>query len=75
MADVEAREAKLKAEAEEEFKDARFRLGQAERRSDWKRVASEAALMSRLIPDIDHPYRVRLETYRETIKRKLEAER
>jgi hypothetical protein len=67
MADVGALSEKSKAQAEAEFQDAKFRLSRAIAAGDLKRCAVEATLLARIVPDPQHPYRVKLDAYRRTL--------
>ena len=67
MADVSALEGKARTEAEAQFQDAKFRLSRAIAAGDLKRCAVEAALLSRIVPDPSHPYRIKLDAYRRTL--------
>lgn len=49
---------------ETEFRDAQFRLSRAMSDEDLQRCADEAAYLARIIPDENHPYRVKLDDYR-----------
>ncbi len=53
--------------AEQTFADAKFRLTRAVAAGDNTRAASEADLLSRIVPDPTHPYRIRLDAYRRTL--------
>lgn len=67
MADVGALEEQAKARAEAEFADAKFRLQRAMAAGDPKRCAEEAAFLAHLVPDEQHPYRIKLDAYRRTL--------
>jgi hypothetical protein len=67
MADVDALAEKARAQAESEFQDAKFRLSRAVAAGDLKRCAAEATLLARIVPDPQHPYRVKLDAYRRTL--------
>jgi hypothetical protein len=67
MADVNALSEKAKAQAEAEFQDAKFRLSRAIAAGDLKRCSTEALLLARIVPDPQHPYRVKLDAYRRTL--------
>lgn len=49
---------------ETEFRDGQFRLGRAMLDNDLQRCADEAAYLARILPDENHPYRVKLDDYR-----------
>ena len=72
MADVSALAEKSKAQAEAEFQDAKFRLSRAIAAGDMKRCAQEATLLARIVPDPQHPYRVKLDAYRRTLPKVVE---
>ena len=67
MADVGALSEKSRAQAEAEFQDAKFRLSRAIAAGDLKRCAIEATMLARIVPDSQHPYRVKLDAYRRTL--------
>jgi hypothetical protein len=67
MADVGALAEKVKGQADAEFQDAKFRLNRAIAAGDLKRQAVEATLLARIVPDPQHPYRVKLDSYRRTL--------
>jgi hypothetical protein len=67
LADVTALSEKAKTQAEAEFQDAKFRLSRAIAAGDLKRCAQEATLLARIVPDPQHPYRVKLDAYRRTL--------
>jgi FHA domain len=67
MADVEALAEKERAQAESEFQDAKFRLSRAIEAGDLKRCAVEATLLQRIVPDPQHPYRIKLDAYRRVL--------
>jgi hypothetical protein len=67
MADVEALADKARAQAESEFQDAKFRLSRAIEANDMKRCAAEATLLARIVPDPQHPYRIKLDAYRRNL--------
>lgn len=50
--------------AEIEFTDAKFQLSRAMASNDRKRARQEAELLSRMVPDDKHPYRIKLDAYR-----------
>jgi predicted component of type VI protein secretion system len=64
MADVEVHLDQARTQAVAGYEDARFRLQRAIAAGDKKRCAAEAALLARLVPDENHPYRVKLDAYR-----------
>ena len=67
MADVAALSEKTRGQAEAEFQDAKFRLSRAIAAGDVHRCAVEATLLARIVPDSQHPYRVKLDAYRRTL--------
>ena len=67
IADVEQRFDTAKKEAEAAFDDARFALKRAIAANDLRRQANEAALLAKIVPDENHPYRVKLDVYRRTL--------
>jgi hypothetical protein len=67
MADVGALEEQARARAEAEFADGKFRLQRALAAGDLKRCAEEASFLAHLVPDENHPYRVKLDAYRRTL--------
>jgi hypothetical protein len=67
MADVDALAVQARSRAEAEFADAKFRMQRAIAAGDLKRCAEEAALLAHLVPDANHPYRVKLDAYRRTL--------
>jgi hypothetical protein len=67
MADVSALSEKTRAQAEAEFQDAKFRLSRAIAAGDMHRCSVEATLLARIVPDAQHPYRVKLDAYRRTL--------
>jgi hypothetical protein len=67
IADVNALSERARAQAEAEFQDAKFRLSRAIAAGDVKRCATEATLLSRIVPDPQHPYRIKLDAYRRTL--------
>jgi hypothetical protein len=69
LADVVAQAEQAKQKAEAEFQDAKFRLSRAIAAGDVRRQADEAALLARILPDEQHPYRVKLDAYRRTLPR------
>ena len=72
MADVGALEEQARARAEAEFADAKFRLQRAMAAGDLKRCAVEAATLAHIVPDEEHPYRVKLDAYRRTLPKPKE---
>ena len=72
MADVGALEEQARARAEAEFADAKFRLQRAMAAGDLKRCAVEAAALAHILPDEQHPYRVKLDAYRRTLPKPKE---
>jgi hypothetical protein len=72
MADVGALEDQARARSEAEFADAKFRLQRAMAASDLKRCAVEAAALAHIVPDDQHPYRVKLDAYRRTLPKPKE---
>ena len=72
MADVGALEEQARARAEAEFADAKFRLQRAMAAGDNKRCAVEAAALAHILPDEQHPYRIKLDAYRRTIPKPKE---
>jgi hypothetical protein len=72
MADVGALEEQARARAEAEFADAKFRLQRAMAAGDLKRCAVEAAALAHIVPDEQHPYRVKLDAYRRTLPKPKE---
>lgn len=70
MADVDARAEKTRSEAEAAFEDARFALKRAIASGDLARCAAEAELLTRIVPDDNHPYRRKLDDYRRTLPAK-----
>jgi hypothetical protein len=73
MADVDALEVQARSRAEAEFADAKFRLQHAIAAGDLKHCAEEAALLAHLVPDGNHPYRIKLDAYRRTLPKPKEA--
>jgi hypothetical protein len=69
IADAAALEAQARGRAEAEFADAKFRLQRALAAGDLGRCATEAALLAQLVPDENHPYRIKLDAYRRTLPR------
>jgi hypothetical protein len=67
MADVNALLEKAKGQAEAEFQDAKFRLSRAIAAGDLRRSGDESALLARIVPDPQHPYRIKLDAYRRTL--------
>jgi hypothetical protein len=67
IADAPAQMDRAKQGAEAEFRDARFRLSRAIAAQDTKRAREEAVLLSRIVPDDQHPYRIKLDAYRRTL--------
>jgi hypothetical protein len=72
MADVGALEEQARARAEAEFADAKFRLQRAMAAGDNKRCAVEAAALAHILPDEQHPYRIKLDAYRRTLPKPKE---
>jgi hypothetical protein len=72
MADVGAPEDQARARAEAEFADAKFRLQRAIAAGDLKRCAVEAAALAHILPDDQHPYRIKLDAYRRTLPKPKE---
>lgn len=72
MADVGALEEQARARAEAEFADAKFRLQRAIAAGDIKRCALEAAALAQIVPDENHPYRVKIDAYRRTLPKPKE---
>jgi hypothetical protein len=72
MADVGALEEQARGRAEAEFADAKFRLQRAMAASDLKRCAVEAAALAHIVPDEQHPYRIKLDAYRRTLPKPKE---
>jgi hypothetical protein len=73
LADLNTQLEQTRARAEAEFQDAKFRLSRASAAGDMKRCADEAALLARILPDDQHPYRVKLDAYRRTLPKKGES--
>jgi hypothetical protein len=67
LADASALAQKARKMAESEFQDARFRLERAMANQQTEKCAIEAELLSKLVPDERHPFRVRLDAYRRTL--------
>ncbi len=67
MADVVALRDKTRGRAEAEFQDAKFRLTRAIAAGDYKRCYTEATLLAKIVPEDQHPYRVKLDAYRRTL--------
>jgi pSer/pThr/pTyr-binding forkhead associated (FHA) protein len=67
LAELNALSDKARGQAEAEFQDAKFRLSRAIAASDLRRCAAEATLLARIVPDPQHPYRVKLDAYRRTL--------
>jgi len=72
MADVGALEEQARARAEAEFADAKFRLQRAMAAGDLRRCAVEATALAHIVPDEQHPYRVKLDAYRRTLPKPKE---
>ncbi|HEX6835910.1 MAG TPA: FHA domain-containing protein [Polyangia bacterium] len=72
MADVGALEDQARARAEAEFADAKFRLQRAMAAGDLRRCAVEAAALAHILPDDQHPYRIKLDAYRRTLPKPKE---
>jgi hypothetical protein len=72
MADVGALEEQARGRAEAEFADAKFRLQRAMAAGDNRRCAVEAAALAHIVPDENHPYRIRLDAYRRTLPKPKE---
>jgi hypothetical protein len=72
MADVGALEEQARARSEAEFADAKFRLQRAMAAGDLRRCAVEAAALAHIVPDDQHPYRVKLDAYRRTLPKPKE---
>lgn len=64
IADVDRYLLETRTWLETEFRDAQFRLSRAMSDEDVQRCADEAAYLARLVPDENHPYRVKLDDYR-----------
>jgi len=69
IGDVDARVSESKSRAEAEFYDARFRLSRAITNHDQHRCVVEAEYLAKLLPDDQHPYRVKLDAYRRTLSK------
>jgi hypothetical protein len=67
IADVAALAQSARDRAETEFADAEFRLRRAMAAHDPARSAAAAALLVRLVPDENHPYRKQLDAYRRAL--------
>jgi hypothetical protein len=72
MADVGALEEQARARAEAQLADAQFRQQRAMAAGDNKRCAVEAAALAHILPDEQHPYRVKLDAYRRTLPKPKE---
>jgi hypothetical protein len=72
MADVGALEEQARGRAEAEFADAKFRLQRAIAAGDLRRCAVEATALAHIVPDEQHPYRVKLDAYRRTLPKPKE---
>ena len=70
IADVEVRAETARKEAEAAFDDGRFALKRAIAAGDTQRAAEQAAALARLVPDEDHPYRLKLDAYRRALPRR-----
>ncbi len=73
LADVSGHSESARARAEAEFQDAKFRLSRAIAAGDMRKQADEAALLARILPDDQHPYRVKLDAYRRMLPKKGET--
>jgi hypothetical protein len=72
ITDVNARKKQPPPPPEAEFADAKFRLQRAMAAGDLKRCAVEAAALAHIVPDEQHPYRVKLDAYRRTLPKPKE---
>ncbi|HXU73867.1 MAG TPA: FHA domain-containing protein [Polyangia bacterium] len=72
MADVGALEEQARGRAEAEFADAKFRLQRAIAAGDTRRCAIEASALAHILPDDQHPYRIKLDAYRRTLPKPKE---
>ena len=70
MADVATLEEQTRGRAEAAFADAKFRLQRAIAAGDLRRAGEESALLAHLVPDESHPYRIKLDAYRRTLRAK-----
>jgi pSer/pThr/pTyr-binding forkhead associated (FHA) protein len=64
ISDVDRYLAETRSWLETEFRDGQFRLSHAMLDNDMQRCADESAYLARILPDENHPYRVKLDDYR-----------
>ncbi len=67
ISDVDARVQESKSRTEVEFNDARFALSRAIANHDNKRASQQAEYLAKLVPNEQHPYRIKLDAYRRTL--------
>lgn len=67
MTDLDSFASDSKRRAEIEFADAQFRLSRASASGDRKRARIEADLLSRMVPDDRHPFRIKLDARRRSM--------